>query len=178
MWIFGYGSLMWDNWEQAFRCRKKVRAVAKDYARSFTKASVRNWGTKDAPGPTLRIVNRAGGECQGMAFEFAVDRSSDVLEYLRDREGGFSEETVELFLVGGETVLAKTFTYAGKNIIEGKNDEQIAEMVVRARGVDGSALDYVTACKRDLAAVGIEDPAVDSLWVSVNKILSKRENRS
>ena len=60
MWIFGYGSLMWDGWEATFDCKRKERAVLKGYARSFTKASVKNWGSKTAPGPDASCYCRRG----------------------------------------------------------------------------------------------------------------------
>lgn len=39
MWVFGYGSLMWDGWEQEFGCLRRCVAVLKGYRRTFNKAS-------------------------------------------------------------------------------------------------------------------------------------------
>ncbi|MCA0031296.1 gamma-glutamylcyclotransferase [Mesorhizobium sp. B263B2A] len=170
MWIFGYGSLMWDGWEATFDCKCRERAVLTGYARSFTKASIKNWGTKFTPGPTLRVIADAKSECHGVAFEFDESRRQDVLAYLRKREGGFSEVSIDVALPSGERVPATTFVYAGTNIILGKTDEDIARMVLRARGTDGAALDYVLDCKTNLKSVGIADAAVDKLWDAVRRV--------
>ncbi len=51
MWVFGYGSLMWDQWEQQFGGIRVDRAALVNYRRSFNKASTGNWGTQDLPAP-------------------------------------------------------------------------------------------------------------------------------
>ena len=103
-----------------------------------------------------------------MAFEFEDSRRKDVLAYLRKREGGFSEVAIELALPADERVPATMFVYARKNIIATKTDDDIARMVLRARGTDGAALEYVRNCKANLNLVGIADPAVDKLLLPSN----------
>ncbi|RVQ67534.1 hypothetical protein EKN06_06125 [Croceicoccus ponticola] len=44
MWVFGYGSLMWDNWQTSYGGANGVLATLKGYERSFNKASKVNWG--------------------------------------------------------------------------------------------------------------------------------------
>ena len=37
MWIFGYGSLMWDGWESEFVCQERAMATLSGYRRAFNK---------------------------------------------------------------------------------------------------------------------------------------------
>jgi cation transport protein ChaC len=41
-WIFGYGSLMWDGWEEKFGCEERQVAELPGHVRTFNKASVKN----------------------------------------------------------------------------------------------------------------------------------------
>jgi cation transport regulator ChaC len=38
MWVFGYGSLMWDHWETQFGCLRSLVADLPGYQRVFNKA--------------------------------------------------------------------------------------------------------------------------------------------
>jgi cation transport protein ChaC len=49
MWVFGYGSLMWDGWQTKHACIRRVPAELDGYSRAFNKASVRYWGSKNHP---------------------------------------------------------------------------------------------------------------------------------
>ena len=73
MWVFGYGSLMWDGWEKAFGGIRIDQAVLNGFHRSFNKNSVKNWGTRSVPCPTLGLEPAEGDQCVGTAFEFSDD---------------------------------------------------------------------------------------------------------
>ena len=86
MWVFGYGSLMWDGWEAHHGCLRRVTAELRGYSRTFNKRSVRNWGTRLHPGPTLNLV--AGNtSCRGVVFEFPESSRAEIVAYLIRREG-------------------------------------------------------------------------------------------
>ncbi len=74
IWVFGYGSLMWDNWEEKFGGNKHPRAVLHGYSRAFNKKSVKNWGSSEIPGPTLGLEEEDDAQCVGIAFEFPKKR--------------------------------------------------------------------------------------------------------
>src|SRR6266516_5412200 len=59
MWIFGYGSLMFDGWEAACGCTDRKWADLPGYRRCFNKKSVESRGTREAPGLTLNLVRAA-----------------------------------------------------------------------------------------------------------------------
>src|SRR5690349_18168830 len=95
MWVFGYGSLMWDGWEQKVGGTHVDGAALANYRRSFNKKSTRNWGTSAAPGPTLGLEPSQNAVCTGTAFEFPEKQRTAVKKALKDREGE-SFELVEL----------------------------------------------------------------------------------
>src|SRR6266568_4933203 len=100
MWVFGYGSLMTDRWEEKNGCTRRVLADLGGYRRVFNKASVRNWGTRNNPGPTLNLEKTEGGSCRGIAFEFPEDRGKEVLAVLVEREGqNFALHSLEIQLL-------------------------------------------------------------------------------
>jgi len=87
MWVFGYGSLMWDSWEVAVGGVRVDRATLAGYRRSFNKKSVVNWGTSESPAPTLGLEPSQSMNCVGTAFEFPDDQSVAIASLLTDREG-------------------------------------------------------------------------------------------
>lgn len=158
-WFFGYGSLMWDGWEKDYDCRERVVANLNGYGRVFNKASVRNWGTNERPGPTLNIARNGGAVCTGIAFGF--EDGEAVQAYLNDREGGFEFRTVDVTLQDGRAVSATTSLYRGRNLLSGHTTAGLVAMTLGARGTDGRAVDYVLGIERQLKELGIADAAVE-----------------
>jgi cation transport protein ChaC len=165
MWIFGYGSLLWD-WEPSCDCIRRVLADLPGYCRTFNKASVRNWGTKNAPGPTLNLRGVHNGICLGIAFEFADDCRKQILADLTKREG-IAPIDVTVRLDGGSDVVASVTLYTGKNIIVGKNADEIISMIRSANGERGSCVAYVKGLYDKLHDLGIEDTEVEAIWQAV-----------
>jgi cation transport regulator ChaC len=66
MWIFGYGSLMFDGWEAAHGCIDRQRADLPGYRRSFNKKSVESRGTPKLPGLTLNLAPAEFATCRGV----------------------------------------------------------------------------------------------------------------
>ena len=168
MWVFGYGSLIWDKWENknGRRCMSSAWADLHGYRRVFNKRSVRNWGTRGRPCPTLNLEKVSSARCRGMAFEFQNNASfvDEILLYLRRREGCEPHELPIQIDGLGETN-ALVYIYAGGNLItENLTPEQLAEMAVGAKGRDGLCLNYIKGIAEELAARGIDDPAVVDLW--------------
>jgi cation transport protein ChaC len=172
VWLFGYGSLMWDGWEQPFGGTREDRAVLLGHRRSFNKKSVTNWGTSAAPGPTLGLERAQNAECTGTAFEFQEEQRSAVLNLLRGREGAsFTFEDLPVRLPDGREVRALTplndrtkSTYIGKIPVA-----QRAEMTRTARGTSGACTNYVRSIHEKLAALGIVDADVEEFAALVGE---------
>lgn len=169
MWVFGYGSLMWDGWEKELGCQRRVEADLLGYCRVFNKASVRNWGSKLQPGPTLNLQAREHGKCRGIAFEFSGDKQAAVMDVLKDREGGFDLNPLAVKLADGSSVAAVTLIYKGKNIIADKSTEDIVAMIAVASGTSGSCRDYATSVIAQIRALGVDDAAIAELSAQMDK---------
>lgn len=170
MWIFGYGSLMWDNWQTSHGGANVMLAELKGYERSFNKASQVNWGTKTTPGPTLNLVEKADGTCVGYAFEFDDSKQTEVFADLEQREGkNFPLQKMKVKLGDGRDVDAYLPVYVGKNVITGKTLDELVAMAMAAVGKDGKASDYVLNIAKKLKAAGVEDCTVNAFAAALRK---------
>jgi cation transport protein ChaC len=81
VWIFGYGSLMWDP---GFAFVEARPGLLRGYHRSFCVYSHRYRGTPERPGLVLGLDR--GGACRGIAFRVRGEQRHATIEYLRGRE--------------------------------------------------------------------------------------------
>jgi len=172
MWIFGYGSLMWDGWEQQFDGKKVERAVLEGYRRAFNKKSVTNWGTEENPCPTLGLERDQEATCTGVAFKFPEALAEEVSAYLRDREGpSFDFVEVEIILPDSREVQARVAVNdpAAESYIGDRDTEAVASMISETEGDSGTCIDYLTSTRSKLRALSIEDEAVETLWKTVQQ---------
>jgi glutathione-specific gamma-glutamylcyclotransferase len=174
MWVFGYGSLIWDGWEnkEARRCLRAARAELPGYRRCFNKKSVANWGTRGTPCPTLNLQSTSSASCHGMAFEFPNDAwfLGKMLRCLRRREACEPTE-LPIQIEGIGEAPALVYTYSGPNLIrDGSTPEQLAAMALGAKGNDGLCVNYIKGIAEKLEEIGIRDPAVTELWQAVRAI--------
>jgi cation transport protein ChaC len=170
MWIFGYGSLMFDGWEAACGCIDRKWGNLPSYRRSFNKKSVESRGTRATPGLTLNLARAEGVVCRGIAFAFEDnDQAQEILRDLEKREA-CKPRALAVQLEDGQEVTAQVFIYEGRNLIDDSMPlADKADMVVKAAGIRGSDFDYVTDTYEGLKRVGVDDPAVTALWEVVRK---------
>ena len=169
MWLFGYGSLMWDGWEQRYDCIQRVHAEAPGHRRIFNKKSLERWGTYAMPGLTLNLASHAYDDddpCRGIAFEFPDTRQAIIEDYLSVRETCTACD-IAVALPGG-SVSARTYIYDGPRLIEhGLSLRERAKMILSAEGVAGSSYDYIRNVRAHLEDLGFVDREVDTLWHAV-----------
>jgi cation transport regulator ChaC len=72
----------------------------------------------------------------------------------------------------GTQVIAGVSIYIGKNLIGGSPDE-IADMVLRARGEAGSCVEYLKEIVQALSGLNVQDQTVSALWQAVKERRSK-----
>jgi cation transport protein ChaC len=168
MWIFGYGSLMWDDWETKKLSSRRAIATLLKFRRAFNKASVKNWGDRVNPGPTLQVVPDPTGQLKGVAFEFPDEQSSNVLKAVKEREGpNFELRELEVVLDDGNRVKALVPIYTGRFVIPNKSMAELAAMAKIAKGDEGKCFDYVKGIAEELKKLDIDDPVVQELWAAM-----------
>ena len=173
MWVFGYGSLMWDNWEKCFHGTKHDNARLRNYRRDFNKQSVEGWGTPKQPGPTLGLSKQKNAECIGSAFCFGDKWKRAILAYLRAREGPsfkLVKKTIEI----ADGVVQEAFTPINDpkrhTYIGDRSIEERVKMAKLAKGRDGNCFDYVRNIHEKLSSLGIADQSVNEMWEELERL--------
>ena len=156
LWIFGYGSLMWDP---GFPYVQWAPALIYGYHRALCIASNRWRGTPARPGLVLGLDR--GGACRGIAFLVARADVGPVLEALWAREMRRSVYRPRLLRarLPARQVQALAFVadpkhagYAGHLSIK-----QTAERIANCRGARGPNLEYLIRTVEHLSELGVRD---------------------
>lgn len=172
MWVFGYGSLMYDGWQKEFGCLEVTQANLVGYARAFNKKSTVNWGSHGAPGPTLNVIAAPDSVCTGIAFRFDDELSDEVQAKLAVREGkSFYLVPIDVACQAG-TIRALVPLYQGRNLFETTDPMTLAAFAMDAKGTSGRCRDYIDAVHQQLRLLGIDDPAVSAVWKALQRLIS------
>lgn len=160
VWVFAYGSLMWNPGFEAVESRT---ALLRGYHRAFCIHSVHYRGTREAPGLVLGLDR--GGACRGIAHRIGAREREQVLKYLWDREmiyDAYRVRVLPVFPDGHPPVRAICFVAnPGDSFYAGRlSPDHVAEVIRRTTGQSGSNLDYVRETARRLEALGIRSGAV------------------
>jgi glutathione-specific gamma-glutamylcyclotransferase len=165
LWVFGYGSLMWQPGFD-FIAEFPARLIGEH--RSLCIYSHVHRGTPEKPGLVLGLDR--GGICQGTVFQVAEDRRGKTLAYLRDREqkNGVYREVLRSVWIEGDArqrVQALTYVadrshpqYAGELTLE-----QQLHYVANSHGASGANRDYVISTVKALEARGCRDAQLHNL---------------
>ena len=166
MWVFGYGSLMWNP---EFPYRERQIARLSGFHRSFCMSSIHHRGTTDHPGLVLALDPDKGAHCDGLAFFVEPDQAEKTLDELRERELISSAylETIQTLTLR-DTRCVEAVTY----IIDGAHDqycgglalERQAQIIAHAVGQRGPNADYLHNTTDHLKELGLCDS--DLTWLS------------
>jgi len=165
MWVFGYGSLLWNP---GFEAQERVIAKLPDYHRSFCMRSIHHRGTQDDPGLALALDALAGAQRNGGALSVASHEQNDVLAYLRERElisSAYLEKMLHIDLVDGRRVKAVTYVIDPEHVqyCGGLDLEEQARIIARAVGGRGPNTEYLFNTAAHLGELGITDDELDWL---------------
>ena len=162
VWIFGYGSLMWNP---AFHFMESRIGTVFGYHRRFCLWSTMGRGSPENPGLMLALT--PGGCCQGMALRIApevVESETDILWRREMVRGAYRPRWVR---VHTPTAVVSAITF----VLNPRHDayagilpeETVAARIASACGRLGPCAEYLTNTVAHLQALGIRDRHMSDL---------------
>ena len=163
LWVFGYGSLMWDP---ALVFSEVRRARVQGFGRSFCLWDEGGRGTVEQPG--LMLALDTGEGCEGLVFRVAaadVDAESFILfrrEMIADayKPAWLTLQTAQ----GPVEALGFVANHGHDRIRPGIPLDRQARMLAVAEGELGTGFDYLTSTQAHLAHMGIDDAYISDLY--------------
>lgn len=166
VWVFAYGSLMWDP---GFPFEEARPALLKGYHRALCLYSTRYRGTPEKPGLVLGLDR--GGACRGIAYRVTAANTERVMAYLWEREmvtRAYSCRAVTIRLATGP-VRARAFVvnrdhkqYAGK-----LPPERLVALICQGHGQRGPCRTYLENTVKHLDQLGVPDKRLHELLARV-----------
>ena len=164
LWVFGYGSLMWNP---GFAAAETQPARLHGWHRAFCMYSEHYRGTPEKPGLILGLL--PGGACRGIAHRLPARDYEATRRYLWAREidndGVYEEAIRPIHLADGRTVWSLVYLadrahrqFAGRLSLA-----QSLKLVRQGRGATGSNIDYVKNTVAHLRELGLQDRALEEL---------------
>jgi glutathione-specific gamma-glutamylcyclotransferase len=166
LWVFGYGSLIWNP---EFPVAERRIARVQGWHRSFCMRSIHHRGTEAEPGLVLALDALPGAHCDGVAFRVEPGAEAATLAALRERElisSAYLETRLAATCQHGAVVEALCFVidpdhgqYCGGLALEDQ-----AQIIAQAVGGRGPNRDYLWATEQHLSDLGIADS--DLTWLA------------
>ncbi|MDC0737372.1 gamma-glutamylcyclotransferase [Cognatishimia sp. SS12] len=158
LWVFAYGSLMWDP---AFYFSEVRRTFVPQYARRFILREVYGGrGTKEAPG--LMAALDHGDGCDGLLFKIPQAQIEEETEILWRRElvaPGYVPTFVTAQFAD-QTAQALTFVadHDAEQICGDISHAEQINCLANGAGILGTSLEYLENIVAQFDALGISDP--------------------
>ncbi|KIC23044.1 MULTISPECIES: gamma-glutamylcyclotransferase [unclassified Leisingera] len=172
MWVFGYGSLLWNP---GFPVARREIAVLHGYARSFCMSSIHHRGSEEKPGLVLALDAVEDAHCKGIALAVEAGHEEQTLAELRERElisSAYLERDLAVELADGSTVTAVTYVIDPHHVqyCGGLSLEEQAQIIAHAVGGRGPNTEYLYNTAEHLAEIGLHDSDLDWLAGRVREI--------
>ena len=168
LWVFGYGSLMW---RQGFPHRETRRAVLKGWHRALCVTSIEHRGTEERPGVVLGLDR--GGACRGLVFRVPARHVVRTLDYLSEREMGTYCYRQVFLPVWTPKGVVRAFTHVverGHAHYAGTiSDSERIQRIAAATGKSGRNIDYMNNTLKHLAALGVRDRRLETLYTAATR---------
>ena len=178
LWVFGYGSLMWNP---GIHFQEVRRASLDGFARRFALATTIGRGTTNCPGLVLTLLPCAG-VCHGLAFRIhhaLVEAESRLLWRREMIRGGYCPALLPLDTPqGGVEALVLTANTAHPQYCHDLSLQDTAAIIASACGSIGTNRDYLDQLNEQLDLLGIEDGHVRELSATVQRKVAKAQHEN
>ena len=176
LWVFAYGSLMWDPGIHIVEIRTATLA---GFHRSFCLKSKIGRGSRDWP--ALMAALDSGGACQGLALRIPaehVDRETEILWRREMLAGSYVPTFVAVETPQGTIEEAVTFVINRQSDRYVQLDvEETARLIATGRGSRGTCREYLENLADRLELLGLDDPAIRDLRQRVRRLLEAQATR-
>lgn len=162
VWVFAYGSLMWDP---GFLFDEVRVARLAGYQRCFCLLSEMGRGSREAPG--LMAALDHGGTCEGLAFRIGSDRVEHETRIIWRREmisqgyvpTFFHLDTAQGVIEG----LGFVINHDNPRYMRELDPNEAAQMIATGAGHLGTNIEYLDSLDEQLTLLGIHDDAFHAL---------------
>jgi glutathione-specific gamma-glutamylcyclotransferase len=171
LWVFGYGSLMWDP---AIRVQEIRMATVTGYHRRFCLLARIGRGSPETPALIAALDH--GGECHGLAFRIGRDDVEAETEILWMREM-IANAYVPVFTPvdtpqGQVEALAFVINHECGRYAPDLGLDETARIIATGHGILGANREYLYNLVDQLEVLGITDDAMHDLHLRVRAIES------
>lgn len=163
LWVFGYGSLMWDPSINIIELR---RARLAGWQRRFCLNQPFGRGTAESPGLMMAVDQSGPDFCDGIAMLIPDDRVELETTFLFRREmmtGAYKSELLNMETPQGEIVALVFCANREHERYRNLPEPEIASHIGRAKGPVGTNIDYLEHLVADLEALNIKDETLHRL---------------
>jgi cation transport protein ChaC len=163
LWVFAYGSLMWDP---ALVFAEVRRAVVPDYSRRFILKDI--WGGRGTPEtPGLMAALDFGDGCEGLAYRIECEKIGVEMEILWRREmlgPGYLPKFVTALIDCKPTrVLTFVADYTAKSIHPDLTRAEQIKFLSTGAGILGTSIEYLQNIVSQFTTLGIVDEDCSAL---------------
>jgi|RhiMethySRZTD1v2_1073278.scaffolds.fasta_scaffold73244_4 cation transport protein ChaC len=176
VWVFGYGSLMWNP---AFHFAEERTARIHGFHRQFCLWARSGRGSPERPGLMLSI--ESGGSCNGVAYRIArhaVKTELDILWRREMRSLSYRPLWVTAHTQkGAEQAIVFAVNRSHERYVPGLDAKTVVRYLANGAGLNGTCCEYLFDTVDHLRRLGIRDERMENLAWDVRALLQQKRVR-